>query len=238
MMEPMIHIHPTIDCFQLFNKTVTTSNLPTQENSYNQRATTLPSISSTITTQSSIPVTSAKVKRVSPSLCSYQYQPYSNNSQYRKKLPSLITPEDTTKSQLYVSERYETPTPSTPSSPPPRYSPQQQHQTQHLYSPVQAQPHPFQPRCDDTTSFYYQSPTSAPAVAESSPTKQAQTKSMGKGDWTEEEHDRFLKGYNEVGCQWKIVAEQYVKTRDRRQTSSHAQNFLKKLKKEQDKNRR
>lgn len=52
------------------------------------------------------------------------------------------------------------------------------------------------------------------------------------GPWTDEEHDAFLRGYNAVGRQWKRIASSYVKTRDRRQVSSHAQKYFQRLKQE------
>jgi SHAQKYF class myb-like DNA-binding protein len=49
------------------------------------------------------------------------------------------------------------------------------------------------------------------------------------GPWTDEEHEAFLRGYKEVGRQWKQIATNYVKTRDRRQVSSHAQKYFQRL---------
>jgi SHAQKYF class myb-like DNA-binding protein len=51
-----------------------------------------------------------------------------------------------------------------------------------------------------------------------------------KGPWTKEEHELFLQGYKECGRQWKHISEQFVRTRDRRQVSSHAQKHFQKLK--------
>jgi hypothetical protein len=34
------------------------------------------------------------------------------------------------------------------------------------------------------------------------------------GQWSEEEHDLFLKGYQALGNQWAIISKCYVKTRD------------------------
>jgi SHAQKYF class myb-like DNA-binding protein len=78
------------------------------------------------------------------------------------------------------------------------------------------------------------SPLNEATMDSQSPSTDSESSKMyNKGDWTEEEHTRFLKGYEECGCQWKLIAENYVKTRDRRQTSSHAQNFLKKIRQQQ-----
>jgi len=43
------------------------------------------------------------------------------------------------------------------------------------------------------------------------------------GRWTDEEHAAFLKGIKERGRSWKIVSEEYVKTRTPEQVRIHAQ---------------
>jgi SHAQKYF class myb-like DNA-binding protein len=49
------------------------------------------------------------------------------------------------------------------------------------------------------------------------------------GKWSEEEHEQFLRGLNEFGHQWSLIARYYVKTRERSQIASHAQKYFKKL---------
>lgn len=50
-----------------------------------------------------------------------------------------------------------------------------------------------------------------------------------KGPWTQKEHDDFLRGYQEVGKKWTIIANNYVKTRNGQQVACHGQKYLKKL---------
>ncbi len=49
------------------------------------------------------------------------------------------------------------------------------------------------------------------------------------GEWTQEEHELFLKGFRRFGSSWTKVAA-VVKTRTNKQIRSHAQNHFKKLK--------
>lgn len=47
-----------------------------------------------------------------------------------------------------------------------------------------------------------------------------------KGRWTDEEHQRFLQGLREHGKgQWKIIAEEVVKTRSTEQVRIHASKY-------------
>ena len=50
-----------------------------------------------------------------------------------------------------------------------------------------------------------------------------------KGRWTKEEHDKFLDGIVQYGCNW-IKVDRLIKTRIIIQVRSHAQKFFKKLK--------
>ncbi|EFC49825.1 myb, DNA-binding protein [Naegleria gruberi] len=45
------------------------------------------------------------------------------------------------------------------------------------------------------------------------------------GWWSDDEHQRFLKGLKECGHNWKMISTKYVKTRGRRQCASHAQKW-------------
>ncbi|XLR42372.1 hypothetical protein S83_027032 [Arachis hypogaea] len=47
--------------------------------------------------------------------------------------------------------------------------------------------------------------------------------------WTQQEKELFLRGYKELGRNWKRISEDYVKTRTKEQVASHAQKVLKKL---------
>ncbi|KAL0478276.1 hypothetical protein AKO1_008518 [Acrasis kona] len=49
------------------------------------------------------------------------------------------------------------------------------------------------------------------------------------GKWSEEEHEQFLRGLNEFGHQWSLIARYHVKTRERSQIASHAQKYFKKI---------
>lgn len=48
------------------------------------------------------------------------------------------------------------------------------------------------------------------------------------GIWMQEEHMQFLKGYASHGRNWKVIADKYVRTRNRSQVASHAQKFIQK----------
>lgn len=83
------------------------------------------------------------------------------------------------------------------------------------------------------------------AIRQKQPTKVAQssanqTQGIGKprrqrrhkdimynhGRWTKEEHDLFLKAYQECGRDWSKISREYVTTRMRSQVASHAQKYL------------
>ncbi len=49
------------------------------------------------------------------------------------------------------------------------------------------------------------------------------------GKWSEEEHNLFLRGLEDYGHQWALIARHYVKTRERSQIASHAQKYFKKI---------
>lgn len=44
-----------------------------------------------------------------------------------------------------------------------------------------------------------------------------------EGHWTDEEHEKFLQGYQKYGRNWTMVAKDFVTTRTRRQVRTHAQ---------------
>jgi SHAQKYF class myb-like DNA-binding protein len=53
------------------------------------------------------------------------------------------------------------------------------------------------------------------------------------GEWSEMEHDLFLKGYEKYQKNWVMISKEYVKTRTRQQVRNHAvKYFLKQEKKE------
>jgi len=52
------------------------------------------------------------------------------------------------------------------------------------------------------------------------------------GQWTHEEHTRFLEGLTKHGRNWKVIAKDYVKTRSRVQVASHAQTYFLKMQKQ------
>lgn len=58
---------------------------------------------------------------------------------------------------------------------------------------------------------------------------------VGKGAWTEEEHNRFVEALRLYGKDWPAIAA-YVQTRSSIQVKSHAQKFLKTLSKSEDPN--
>jgi SHAQKYF class myb-like DNA-binding protein len=66
-------------------------------------------------------------------------------------------------------------------------------------------------------------------VYQHEPENEQEEREYNKGPWTKEEHELFIKGFKECGRQWKMISDHYVKTRDRRQVSSHAQKHIKKL---------
>lgn len=51
------------------------------------------------------------------------------------------------------------------------------------------------------------------------------------GQWTREEHGRFLEGLKMYGRNWKVIATNFVRTRSRVQVASHAQTYFLKLQK-------
>ena len=53
---------------------------------------------------------------------------------------------------------------------------------------------------------------------------------FNSGAWTEEEHDKFLKGYKQYGRRWKLISQLFVQTRSRSQVAAHAQKYFAKLK--------
>ena len=68
------------------------------------------------------------------------------------------------------------------------------------------------------------SSTTSSSSIECKKTRKLSKKSSGV--WKEEEHNLFLQGLENVGENWKLISEIYVKTRSRRQVASHAQKFL------------
>ncbi|KAL9642132.1 hypothetical protein ABK040_007137 [Willaertia magna] len=50
---------------------------------------------------------------------------------------------------------------------------------------------------------------------------------VNDGPWEPREHDAFMRGYKECGANWKIIADNYVKTRTRIQVASYAVKVLK-----------
>ena len=45
------------------------------------------------------------------------------------------------------------------------------------------------------------------------------------GPWSSEEHDSFVKGYQQYGRNWKKISETHVKTRTNLQIQNHGRNF-------------
>lgn len=64
--------------------------------------------------------------------------------------------------------------------------------------------------------------------------KSSLSQSTTNGRWTTEEHDRFIEGLKKYGKNWNMVSA-FVGTRKSDQTRSHAQKFLKRLLKQNDK---
>ena len=62
-----------------------------------------------------------------------------------------------------------------------------------------------------------------------SPSSPIDNTKYNTGTWTRTEHEQFVKGLEEVGKNWKEIAESYVKTRKRTQIASHAQKWFLKL---------
>jgi SHAQKYF class myb-like DNA-binding protein len=134
------------------------------------------------------------------------------------------------------------PMPSSPcSSPPPSYT------TSLSSSPIHTSPKNIQQRPAITTTEKIKTspPTSPTQVtnhsfkpyiphlickSNNSPATSSNSDSDGTtcntGPWTKEEHEAFLLGFNTLGRQWKTIANKFVKTRDRRQVSSHAQKYF------------
>lgn len=50
------------------------------------------------------------------------------------------------------------------------------------------------------------------------------------GHWSNEEHQRFIEGYQKHGRKWAVIAQNYVKTRTTSQVTSHAQQYFQKCK--------
>ena len=53
-------------------------------------------------------------------------------------------------------------------------------------------------------------------------------KKISSGRWTDQEHQRFLRGLNVYGKDWKKISA-YIETRDREQTRTHAQKYFRKI---------
>lgn len=49
-----------------------------------------------------------------------------------------------------------------------------------------------------------------------------------KGRWTKEEHEEFVRGYNQYGKDWIFIQQFFVPTRTETQIRTHAQKYLKK----------
>ena len=215
-MEPMVNVHPIIncvnDCWMVFNKSHTSTGSSSM--TVTDRHSSNSGLYQSRSTDSHASYYCTKHQSF---LAGYHYHPYRKRSSSTD--PTLP------------------PSPARVPSPEP-YKPKRQHQqrrtttsssrtettTVHTETQVATQQ-------QSSVTHNVHSPVSFDGNSSSSSDETSQV--YNKGDWTEEEHARFVQGYNEVGCQWKIVAEKFVKTRDRRQTSSHAQNFLKKLKKQE-----
>ncbi|KAG2374772.1 hypothetical protein C9374_010516 [Naegleria lovaniensis] len=55
---------------------------------------------------------------------------------------------------------------------------------------------------------------------------------INHGTWSKEEHELFMKGLREVGRNWELIANKYIKSRVRSQVASHAQKYFKKIEKQ------
>ena len=46
------------------------------------------------------------------------------------------------------------------------------------------------------------------------------------GPWTDQEHNAFIEGHKKYGNKWKLIAEEFLPTRDAKQIGSHALNYF------------
>jgi len=71
-----------------------------------------------------------------------------------------------------------------------------------------------------------------PPVAEDSDDTSRGSGMFRRGSWTMAEHDRFLEGLRARGPgNWSVISREYVCTRSPTQVASHAQKYLKRMKK-------
>lgn len=63
--------------------------------------------------------------------------------------------------------------------------------------------------------------------------KRLHDREFNHGRWTKEEHESFLRGYQNCGRDWSKIARDYVPSRMRSQVASHAQKYFARLEEEE-----